>query len=1000
MTAPPAAPASSARQRLLAIVAADAVGYSRRMAEDDHGTLAALEAARAVFRSVVQAHDGRIVDTAGDSVLAAFERAAGAVDAALVIQHRLQALPALPFRIGVHLGDVIEKADGTLYGDGVNVAARLQALAEPGGVLLSQVVQSTVASRIAAEFDDLGERTMKNLPQPLRVWRVRRPGSAADVLRFGPGQRFELQRRERRLLVDGRPAALGGRAFDVLLALAARPGRPVGRNELIEAAWPGLVVEENNLSVQVSNLRKLLGGDIIATIPGRGYRFTASPEAVTPAPAATAAPPAAAMAPRIAAPALIGRDADLERAGQALEQAACVTLIGVAGVGKTSLARGVAARWPAGAVWVDLAPLTDGAQLPLSLARALDHTLAAENEVAELAQALGARLLVLDNAEHLVGGVAAFACALLAASAALRLLVTSQVALALPAERVHRIEPLPLPGDGDTLDDPHGGAIALFVERVQAADHRFRPAPAALPLLREICRQLDGLPLALEMAAVRVPALGLKGVRDALQQRFSLLTAGWRAGPARHRTLHTALDWSYSLLGAEEQRLLRVCGVFAGGFTLELVVDVAGGAADRWAVIDALTQLVERSLVATDDSDPPRYRLLETVRAYALEQLAAAGEEAAARQRHALALRTLFEAGVAAPAVRPIALAEHDNAREAVAWALHAHPELALPLAVAIGRTSTFVTWRRAAGAWVESCLPVVDDARVSAADRAAWWNERTRHHVMTRHPQAHAIARRALEMQLSEGDEMGRFDAMAGVVRSSPERDPALPALCRELEALAARHPEWPPIAALKLAGALGLAARLMGDNEGQLRHRLREHALALSGGWTMLAEVAETNIVAALQNLGRYDEALVRARAMVACIGGQETLNAAYAWYNLVGALIGLRRWNEARAIWPRASALLARFELPLLSDQAALMAAREQRPRAAALLIGYTRAAYEAAESDYEPEVHERLAEAEAVARAALDEGEFTRRVGAGHALDGAAADRLLLADGDAD
>src|SRR5438067_7718183 len=180
------------RQRLAAILAADAVGYSRLMSADDHGTVAALDAARAVFRKHILASHGRVVDMAGDSVLAVFETAAGAVSAALATQTALEAavgeVPAeqrLLFRIGVHLGDVIEKTDGSIYGEGVNVAARLQALAPSGGIVISEAVRGSVKNRVAARFVDLGKQSVKNIAEPVRAFQVQ--GTSGKASGMGPG---------------------------------------------------------------------------------------------------------------------------------------------------------------------------------------------------------------------------------------------------------------------------------------------------------------------------------------------------------------------------------------------------------------------------------------------------------------------------------------------------------------------------------------------------------------------------------------------------------------------------------------------------------------------------------------------------------------------------------------------------------------------------------------------------------------------------------------------
>src|SRR5262249_54686180 len=322
-----------------------------------------------------------------------------------------------------------------------------------------------------------------------------------------------------------------------------------------------------------------------------------------------------------------------------------------------------------------------------------------------------------------------------------------------------RLEPLALPTEASPAAQAmHEGAIALLVDRIVAADHRFRASPEALPVLREICVHLDGMPLALEMAAARVPMLGLHGVRDALTQRFALLTTGHRGAPGRHRTLHAALDWSHGLLSAEEQRLFRTLGVFAGGFTLDLVAAVAATSdADRWSIIDRLAVLVDRSLVAVNHDDPPRYRLLETMRAYAVEQLQTAGEEQAARGRHARALNDLFaraEQLSATPEtqVRDQAIAECDNAREAIFWAMLNEPQIAVLLSANVAIVVTFTIWRRAAQAWMAACEPIADE-RIDARTRATWTYEYSRQLLMSGHTGAVPVARRARAMFRDLGD-------------------------------------------------------------------------------------------------------------------------------------------------------------------------------------------------------------------------------------------------------
>ena len=275
----------------MAILAADAVDYPRTRLNDDQANHVVVDAARDVFRQEVSGCGGRVVDTGGKSVLAVFENAIGAVTAALAVQRRLtESGTDLPsesgpgYRVGVHWGDVIEKDDGTVSGQGVNVATRLQALADAGDVAISGEVQSLVVGKVDASFEDRGEQHLENVAEPVHAFRAiassanrvrkqegKSPGVPPPSWRFG---RFELRRTERQLLIGGEPAKLGARAFDVLTALAERRDRVVGKGELLDVVWPNAVVEENNLEVQVSALRKLMGADAIATVPGRGYRFT------------------------------------------------------------------------------------------------------------------------------------------------------------------------------------------------------------------------------------------------------------------------------------------------------------------------------------------------------------------------------------------------------------------------------------------------------------------------------------------------------------------------------------------------------------------------------------------------------------------------------------------------------------------------------------------------------------------------------------------------------
>ena len=464
---------------------------------------------------------------------------------------------------------------------------------------------------------------------------------------------FTLFPARRQLLADGVPVAIGARAFDLLHALVVRRDRTVLKSELLDLVWPDVIVEEANLHVQVSALRKVLGPRAISTVPGRGYRFVA-PLAEQPAGAAkpqrrrfsSAGSGATGAASVVDRPR--GRTSRGRRSGV---DATLVTITGAGGIGKTRLALAVAgalaSRWRDGIVWVEGAAVQDPVQLPQAVAQSLQIALSGERSAEQLAAALEVRsmLLLLDNCEHLVEAAVELVTALRRKAPGVHLLLTSQQTLRVPGEQVFQVPPLALPGATDPPDERFG-ALRLFAERARAVDRQFKIDASNGSAIADICRQLDGLPLAIELAAARVKLLGVQGLRERLGQRLRLLTIGSRDALPRHQTLRAALEWSHGLLAPPEQAVLRRLSVFVGGFTLELAQQVArdanGDDLDEWTVLDVLGSLVDRSLVSVDAGEPVRYRLLETMRVFALEQLAAAGETAAWRTRHAQKVGDLF----------------------------------------------------------------------------------------------------------------------------------------------------------------------------------------------------------------------------------------------------------------------------------------------------------------------------------------------------------------------
>jgi len=548
--------------------------------------------------------------------------------------------------------------------------------------------------------------------------------------------RFRLLPGERTLLADGAPAKLGGRAFDLLTALVERRERVVSRNELFELVWPGRVVEDQNLKVQVLALRKLIGEGAIATIPGRGYRFVAALDGDDTAVRAKLAPPPevarTALQSNLPAslPALFGRVADIAELCRELSQHRLVSIVGPGGIGKTCVALAAASqlrsRFGDGVWIIELASLADAGDLPSTVGRTVGAVSAQErasNNSVTRALRTQSLLIVLDNCEHMLPAVCAFADALLRAAPKAVLLATSQEPLKLADERVYRLAPLDVPPAGANAGAAlEHGAVALLAARVQAVDPRFRISASNVAAAIDICRALDGIALAIELAAARVPVLGIAGVRERLGERFRLLTSGTRNAPVRQQTLRAALEWSHGLLAPPEQAVFRRLGVFAGSFSLDAAQRVArDDSIDAWDLLEHLGALVDKSLVEVVGADPPRYRLLESARACAVEQLTAAGETAATADAHALAVLDAFRRAdddyLTTPALPWLdrLLPELDNLRAALSTAQRRDALLAAELAALAGFFLTLAGLGAEAARACEQTRASIDDAAPDA---------------------------------------------------------------------------------------------------------------------------------------------------------------------------------------------------------------------------------------------------------------------------------------------
>ncbi|PVZ12543.1 MULTISPECIES: winged helix-turn-helix domain-containing protein [unclassified Pseudomonas] len=511
------------------------------------------------------------------------------------------------------------------------------------------------------------------------------PMDGEAALRFGP---FLLYPRQQVLLRDNQPVALGSRALSLLAALAARPGELVEKNELLALVWPRAVVEECNLRAQVVALRRALGESdefsYIVTVPGRGYRFVAPVHSASPAAAMATLPAGGAALPNVATR-VIGREATLQALRDQLQRRRFVTLIGPGGGGKTTAALAVANQlapaFEGGVAFVDLAVAVSRQQVQGMLANALGVSALGDDPLRLLGPAEGRFLLVLDNCEHVLDDLAEAIETLLQQGPQYRVLVASREPLHAQGEYLHALGPLAVPPAGERLTPSQAlawPAVELFIKRVATHDPDFVLQAADTEAVCSICRKLDGNALALEIAAARVRTFGVRELVGLLDSSFRLQMTGRRTGLARHRTLSATLDWTYGMLSAPEQALLRQLSVLCPGFTLEAAGAVADSVGHDLAPL--LESLVGKSLLgAFEHSHGKRYSLLETTRLYAHYKLEEAGETQRIGLRHAqYRLGRLREAVACLDRLSPAKwLAQYgpeiDNVRNALQWAFAEH---------------------------------------------------------------------------------------------------------------------------------------------------------------------------------------------------------------------------------------------------------------------------------------------------------------------------------------
>jgi predicted ATPase/DNA-binding winged helix-turn-helix (wHTH) protein len=489
--------------------------------------------------------------------------------------------------------------------------------------------------------------------EPDLVWsttadRINDPTAGAVL--FGP---YRLLPAQRLLLRDGEPVTLGSRALDALIALLDRPGELVTKNELIARIWPQICVEEGSLKVQMGQLRRVLGDGkdgarYIATDVGRGYRFIApvtfADDLHPSTPVAASTEPKHNLPTRLTRP--VGHADTINKLAERLPQLRLLTLAGPGGIGKTTLALELAERlidtYEDGVWLIDLAPLSHPHLVPNAVAAALGITLCSEEPLLELITAIKDKrtLLALDNCEHVITSAEELASAVLRSAPHVQILATSREPLRAEGEHLYRVPPLATPPASSRVNAEEAlsfPAVQLFVERAASALGEFELSDADAPLVAEICRKLDGIPLAIELAAARVGAIGVQGVAVRIEDPLRLLTVGYRTAPPRQRSMHAALEWGYRLLSELEQSILCRLSVFPAGFTLGAAATAAADIGHTESEItDNVLELVAKSLIiAAPQGAEPRLRLLETTRAYARAKLAESSERDTFHRRQA-----------------------------------------------------------------------------------------------------------------------------------------------------------------------------------------------------------------------------------------------------------------------------------------------------------------------------------------------------------------------------
>jgi predicted ATPase/DNA-binding winged helix-turn-helix (wHTH) protein len=714
---------------------------------------------------------------------------------------------------------------------------------------------------------------------------------SARAYAFG---RHRLVPTQRALLADGREISIGSRCFDLLLVLVEGRDRVLLKDELIQRVWPRRVVEEGNLSVHVAALRKLLGKGSIATLPGRGYRFVAAVEELDSADsAASQIAPAevgepAALPRTVTRPLskLIGRDSDLEQLEALLGGSRLVTVVGAGGIGKTRLALAIAfdervrRSFPSGVWFADLGTIEDAKLVPTVIASALEIPIRDNDVLRGVSLFLSTKrgLLIVDGCEHLLEPVTAAVETILGTCPNIAMLATSREPLRAAGESVHRVRPLrtaPVMTEIGADQLQSYPASELFVERARAILGTFAPSGGDARNVMDICRRLDGIPLAIELAVPMLQGLSLSELRERLNTRFGLLTAGRRTALPRQQTMKATVDWSLDLLNKDELELLLPLTVFVGGWTAEAATHAAGRPKDDDETFRRIASLIDKSLIHADLAPAQsRYGMLDSTRYYAAARMSASAQDAARQGLVRWLLKTYARAEIDWPFMPDEDWFERyapevENLRAGLAWAIGPDGDAALGAELA---SYTEHVWGELSLAselrhWFDLAIPRITETTPPDVAGRLWlgrcgW-------LSIGNPDGLAASRQAIDLFRIAGERidlgralwrhafqhiaLGDFDTAepfveeAGRVLRDVQESKALVSWLRMQAQLRSRQQQL-DVAERSLAEALSLARRLRSPRD-----------IALT-----LGDIAETHFVA-----GRLNEAIRTAQDALASLG-----------------------------------------------------------------------------------------------------------------------------------